>query len=169
MEGVSANFMVAAAMAGACVVPALAGQPMPPVDARGRQIDEIIVHCTATPAGRDVTSRDIRRWHLQRGFSDIGYHFVIRLSGEIEVGRPLWIQGAHCLGHNRGSIGVCYVGGCDTSMKPADTRTRAQRKALEELIAWLRRHFPDATVHGHREFAAKACPSFDVKTENYNQ
>ena len=141
---------------------------MPPIDARSRPISEIIIHCSATPAGRDVTASEIRQWHLHRGFADIGYHFVVRLSGEIEVGRPLWMQGAHCLGHNPGSIGVCYVGGCDAGMNPADTRTAPQRDALAGLLRWLKIHFPAATVHGHREFAAKACPSFDVSKEYPN-
>ena len=72
-----------------------------------RAIDTIIVHCSATPAGRDNSAADIRRWHRQRGFSDIGYHFVVRLDGTIEAGRPLELPGAHCRGHNLRSIGVC--------------------------------------------------------------
>lgn len=163
MEGTSTNFAIAAACCTASLC--AAQQPMPDVDTRDRQINEIIVHCSATPEGRDVSAADIRRWHRQRGFADIGYHFVVRLSGEIEVGRPLWKAGAHCLGHNPNSIGVCYIGGCDTHMQPADTRTAPQQQALRELLQWLKRHFPEACIHGHRDFAAKACPSFDATAE----
>lgn len=130
-----------------------------------RPINEIIVHCTATPEGREVKVAEIRRWHLQRGFRDIGYHYVIHLDGSVEVGRAEAQAGTHCTGHNAHSIGVCYVGGCNRQMQPKDTRTAAQRTALVKLIHELQARYPDATVHGHREFAAKACPCFDVKTE----
>ncbi len=84
------------------------------LDAGSRRIDEIIIHCSATPAGRDVRVADIRRWHVEeRGWRDVGYHFVVCLDGRIERGRPLWKAGAHCMGHNSHSVGVCYVrGGC---------------------------------------------------------
>ncbi len=126
----------------------------------------IIVHCSATPRGRDIGAREIRAWHLQRGFNDIGYHYVVRLDGTIEAGRSLGQIGAHCLGKNACSIGICYVGGVESDGKiPADTRTDAQRRALDELIASLRRIFPRAEVRGHRDFAAKACPSFNATAE----
>lgn len=147
---------------------AAAGPELPTAEeaaAVARPVTEIIVHCSATPAGRDVGAAQIRRWHLARGFRDIGYHFVIRLDGTVEPGRPLAMQGAHCPGHNAISVGVCYIGGCDSRMNPADTRTPAQREALERLIVRLLRLFPGATVHGHRDFAAKACPSFDATSE----
>lgn len=127
-----------------------------------RHISEIIIHCSATPEGRDVRPEEIRRWHLARGFSDIGYHFVVTLDGTIHLGRPLSKAGAHCVGHNAISVGVCYVGGCDSKMRPADTRTPEQSRALRALVVMLQHYFPGATVHGHREFAAKACPSFDI-------
>lgn len=123
----------------------------------------IIVHCSATPRGRDIGAAEIRTWHRQRGFKDIGYHFVIRLDGTIEPGRPLGEPGAHCSGKNACSVGICYVGGVEADCRtPADTRTPAQKAALSELIARLRELFPDAEVRGHRDFAAKACPSFDA-------
>lgn len=126
----------------------------------------LIVHCSATPRGRDIGAREIRAWHLQRGFNDIGYHFVVRLDGTIEPGRPLSRIGAHCLGKNSCSIGICYVGGVESDGKtPADTRTGAQRRALDTLIVKLRRIFPRAEVRGHRDFAAKACPSFNATAE----
>lgn len=128
-----------------------------------RKIDEIIVHCTATPEGRPHTAKDVDMWHRQRGFDGIGYHFFVRLDGTVEPGRPLEKIGAHCLGHNAHSIGICYVGGLTKDGKsPKDTRTPAQREALRGLVAYLRRLFPNITLHGHREFAAKACPSFDI-------
>lgn len=132
---------------------------------RLRRITEIIVHCSATPEGRHVTVEDIDRWHRQRGFDSIGYHFVIYLDGSIHKGRPTQQVGAHCKGHNANSIGICYIGGCAADGKtPKDTRTEAQRASLVRLITELRRQYPNATVHGHREYAAKACPSFDVKS-----
>ncbi len=133
-----------------------------------KQITEIIIHCTATPAGRDLHTADITRYHLQRGFDTIGYHYLVALDGTVEQGRPTEYIGAHCLGHNDRSIGVVYVGGVLADMSPADTRTEAQRVALLRLVAELRRRYPAATVHGHREFAAKACPCFDAKTEYAN-
>lgn len=138
-------------------------------DAGTRCVDEIIVHCSATPEGRDVGVDDIRRWHVDgRGWRDVGYHFVVRLDGRIEPGRDLRLAGAHCTGHNARSVGVCYVGGVDSQMKPKDTRTSAQRTALRMLVARLRREFPGARVAGHRDFAAKACPSFDVGAEEWD-
>lgn len=133
-----------------------------------KQISEIIIHCTATPAGRDLHVSDITRYHLQRGFDSIGYHYLVALDGTIEPGRPTEYIGAHCLGHNDRSIGVAYVGGVTADMTPADTRTAAQRSGLAKIVAELRRRYPDATIHGHREFTAKACPCFDVKTEYSN-
>lgn len=131
-----------------------------------RKITEIIIHCSATPAGRHFTVHDIDRWHRARGFSSIGYHYVIYLDGSVHPGRPVEDIGAHCLGHNAHSIGVCYIGGLDAdTLEPADTRTPEQRTALRELIAKLQEQYPGATVHGHNEFADKACPCFPVRTE----
>lgn len=127
-----------------------------------RKIDQIIIHCSATPEGRNVTVADIDRWHRARGFRGIGYHYVVYLDGTIAAGRDEQLAGAHCRGHNQRSIGVCYVGGCDAAMRPKDTRTPAQRTALRRLVSELQQRYPGATVHGHREFAAKACPSFDI-------
>ena len=134
----------------------------------GRRIDAIIVHCTATPPGMKVTVDDIDRWHKARGWKGIGYHYVVDLDGTVYRGRADDCVGAHCKGHNAHSIGVCYVGGLDRQGKPKDTRTAAQKAALLTLIRELRQRFPRATVHGHREFANKACPCFDAKKE-YSQ
>lgn len=130
-----------------------------------RKITEIIIHCTATPEGRSCTVDDVDRWHRQRGFFGIGYHYLILLDGTICRGRPLWRAGAHCTGHNTHSVGVCYVGGLDARMQPKDTRTPQQRQALQQLVQALRRQFPQAQVYGHRDFAAKACPCFDARAE----
>ncbi|MBQ9297341.1 MAG: N-acetylmuramoyl-L-alanine amidase [Paludibacteraceae bacterium] len=131
-----------------------------------RKINEIIVHCTATKAGQHFDVNDVRSWHLQRKFKDIGYHFLVLLDGTVQQGRPLAEAGAHCTGHNTNSIGVCYVGGLDASGNPADTRTPEQRIALRNLLTTLRRQFQTAVIHGHRDFAAKACPCFNA-TEEY--
>lgn len=131
-----------------------------------RIINEIIIHCTATPEGRECSVEEIRRWHKARGFTDIGYHYVIHLDGRIENGRNVDIAGAHCTGHNANSIGVVYVGGCAKDGKtPKDTRTEAQKSALANLLLDLRKLYPRATIHGHRDFANKACPSFDATKE----
>lgn len=128
-----------------------------------RTIDKIIIHCSATPEGRSVTVEEIRRWHVQRGFSDIGYHYVIMADGSVCEGRPLEQAGAHCRGQNAHSIGICYVGGCDQNKRPKDTRTAAQKNAMTELVRRLKRRFPNVAVYGHNEFSNKACPCFDVK------
>jgi N-acetylmuramoyl-L-alanine amidase len=131
-----------------------------------RPINRIIIHATATPEGRHHTAADIDRWHKQRGWSGIGYHYVIRLDGTTETGRPLERVGAHVAGHNSDSIGIAYVGGCDAAMKPKDTRTDAQKAALITLLKDLRRRWPKAVIIGHRELDRnKACPCFDARRE----
>ena len=130
-----------------------------------RTIDKIIIHCSATLPGQRVDVETITRWHKQRGFKTIGYHFFIDRSGTIHAGRPLEQQGAHCKGQNARSIGICYEGGLNKEGKPYDTRTIMQRIAMKELVAQLQERFTEATVHGHREFANKACPCFDVAAE----
>jgi N-acetylmuramoyl-L-alanine amidase len=133
-----------------------------------RKINKIIVHCTATPEGRHTDVEDIRKWHKAQGWSDIGYHYVVYLDGSVHIGRPVEIVGAHTKGHNTGSIGVVYVGGIDKkSLKPKDTRTDKQKEALHSFLMSLMNQYKGATLHGHNEFAAKACPSFNVKKE-YN-
>lgn len=131
-----------------------------------RNIKELIIHCSATPEGKDFTVSQIKQWHLQRGFSDIGYHYVIYRDGSIHIGRDESVIGAHCTGHNTNSIGVCYIGGVATDGKtPKDTRTAEQKKSLVKLLKELKVKYPQASIHGHRDFANKACPSFDVTKE----
>lgn len=131
-----------------------------------RTIKELIVHCSATPEGKDYSVNTIRQWHLQRGFSDIGYHYVIYRDGSIHIGRDESIIGAHCTGHNTNSIGVCYIGGCASDGKtPKDTRTTEQKQSLVKLLKELKTKYPQASIHGHRDFSSKACPSFDATKE----
>lgn len=131
-----------------------------------RSINEIIVHCTATPDGRPVTIREITQWHKNRGFSTIGYHYVVMLDGTVCNGRNVDTVGAHCTNHNSHSIGVCYVGGLDKATKlPKDTRTPAQKYALTTLLKKLKALYPKAKIYGHHDFANKACPCFDAKSE----
>ena len=118
-----------------------------------RTINEIIVHCSATFPDQVVTVADITRWHRQLGWKTIGYHFLITLAG------------AHCTGHTANSIGVCYAGGVAANGKPADTRNEAQKQALLVLLKQLKEQFPNAVIHGHRDFAQKACPCFDATNE----
>lgn len=131
-----------------------------------RKINKIILHCSATPEGRKTTVEDIRRWHKERGWSDIGYHYVVYLDGSIHIGRPVEIQGAHVKGQNKNSIGVVYIGGIDKlNLKAKDTRTEEQKVAIHKLLMELMAAHEGSTLHGHNEFAYKACPSFNVHEE----
>lgn len=130
-----------------------------------RKINKIILHCSATKEGQKFTVKEIDAWHKQKGFKGVGYHYVILLDGTVESGRPESEVGAHTLGQNANSIGICYIGGLDANAKPKNTRTDAQREALIKLVKELKAKYPGATVHGHNEFANKACPSFNVKDE----
>jgi len=131
-----------------------------------RKIDKIFIHCSATKEGRDIKFETIKSWHVKgNGWSDIGYHFVIELDGTLKNGRPLHRSGAGVKGHNAHSIHVCYIGGIDNNKKAKDTRTAAQKETMDNLVASLLSEYPEASVHGHNEFASKACPSFDVQKE----
>ncbi|MCP3699130.1 MAG: N-acetylmuramoyl-L-alanine amidase [Aliivibrio sp.] len=132
-----------------------------------RSIKKIVVHCSATREGQDISTETIRGWHVnQNGWSDIGYHYVVELDGKVVVGRDVAKVGAHTRGHNSDSIGVCYVGGVESDGKtPKDTRTDSQKLSLLNLITVLKSMYPDAIVYAHRDFSTKACPSFDAKKE----
>lgn len=130
-----------------------------------RKITEIIIHCSATIEGKEFDVTDIRRWHLEKGWADCGYHYVITLSGEIQPGRSIDKVGAHCLNHNTNSLGVCYIGGLDENLNPKDTRTEAQKRALLKLLRDLKQLSPGVKIHSHRDFAVKACPCFDATFE----
>jgi len=133
-----------------------------------REITKIIVHCTATPEGREVNIEEIRKWHTEapRNWSDVGYHFHIKLDGTLQEGRPIERTGAHCAGQNFCSIGISYAGGMTKDMKEAkDTRTAEQKDALIDFLHELKEQYPKAKIYGHRDFSAKACPSFDARSE----
>lgn len=130
-----------------------------------REIKSIILHCTATPEGKDFTVADITRWHKERGFKTIGYHYVVYRDGTVHKGRPVEEIGAHCQGYNKNSIGVCYIGGLMTDGKtPKDTRTSEQKEALYQLCYDLMDRFNIGMedIHCHNEYAKKACPCFQI-------
>lgn len=141
-----------------------------------RNIDRIVIHCSATEDGKDVTVKDITGWHKKRGFRTIGYHYVIYLDGSINVGRPIKQLGAHARGYNDNSVGICYIGGLKNG-KPFDTRNYGQITALRNLVTVLRSIYDIKKINGHRDLSVdlngdgvitpnewmKACPSFDMK------
>lgn len=147
-----------------------------------RKITELVLHCSATREGQHVTVADIDRWHRDRGFKKIGYHYVIYLDGSIHTGRDLEEVGAHVTGHNATTIGICYIGGLDAAGNPRDTRTPEQKAAIVYLLESLREKFPTARICGHRDFSPdkngngkiepneyiKACPCFDAAAEYKN-
>lgn len=132
-----------------------------------RPIAALVVHCSATPAGKAFHASDIDRWHRDRGWNGIGYHFVITLDGSIEPGRELEEVGAHVEGHNKDSIGICYIGGMNAqNTAAADTLNPRQADALQLVLQGLRARWPQARILGHRDFpnVHKECPSFDVRS-----
>ncbi len=133
-----------------------------------RQIKQLIVHCSATREGQDISVDTIRKWHVEdRGWSDIGYHFYIDINGRVEKGRDIAKIGAHTKGQNRNSIGICYCGGVEADGKtPKDTRLDCQKEALTAVLRTLKAMYPEAVIHSHNDFARKACPSFNA-TEEY--
>jgi N-acetylmuramoyl-L-alanine amidase len=135
--------------------------------ATARPIDELFWHCSATVEGQDYTVADIRAWHKQRGFTDVGYQYVVYRDGRIMLGRPIGQIGAHVEGHNARSVGCCYIGGVAKDGKtPNDTRTPAQRSSMLWLTQqMLAKHRGIRKVRGHNEVAAKACPSFTVRRD----
>lgn len=125
----------------------------------------LVIHCSATPPTMDIGRAEIDRWHRERGFFEIGYHYVIRRDGTVELGRDLTKHGAHASRFNHVSIGICMVGGVGKDKKtPEDNFTPEQYDALASVIAHLNRDYPRAVSIGHGELPghAKACPSFDV-------
>jgi len=144
-----------------------------------RDINLIVIHCTASKEGVELSVADIDKMHKAKGWRGIGYHYVIGLDGVPRLGRPVQEVGAHVKGHNEDSIGIVYVGGLDANGKPKDTRTAAQKKGLVELLKMLKVQFKDAVICGHRDLSPdkdgdgvvekhewlKACPCFDAKEE----
>ena len=146
-----------------------------------REINLIVVHCSATRADRDFTENDLEVCHRHRGFNGAGYHFYIRKNGDIKNTRPLEKPGAHALGYNAHSIGICYEGGLDVRYRPADTRTEWQKHSLRVLIRTLLMDYPGCRVCGHRDLSpdrngdgrispeewVKECPCFEVTSKVY--
>lgn len=132
-----------------------------------REINLIVVHCSATPENKHFSTETIRDWHVKGNkWSDIGYHYVVELDGKVMNGRPLERAGAHTRGFNKSSIGICYVGGMTADMKhPKDTRNQEQKESLLNLLLELKEMFPNAVIKGHRDYSPKACPSFDASSE----
>lgn len=131
-----------------------------------RFITLLIIHCSAVMPFQTTSVEQINEWHLAKGWSNgCGYHYVIRRGGSIEKGRPDEMVGAHCLNHNRHSIGICYEGGLDGNGNPADTRTEAQKESMLNLLTELKKQHPNALIVGHSTFSNKACPCFDAAKE----
>ena len=145
-----------------------------------RQITLIVIHCSAVRPNQTSSAKKIDEWHKDRGFKCIGYHYVIRRDGTIELGRPEWEIGAHCVNHNAHSIGICYEGGLDIRGQPADTRTEAQKQTMRRLLEELHERYPRAMIVGHRDLIAtphsdlqvresphKACPCIKNVAKEY--
>jgi N-acetylmuramoyl-L-alanine amidase len=129
-----------------------------------RAINEAILHYSATPEGRDFDVEDIREWHVDgNGWSDVGYHYVIKLDGTIQEGRPISKTGAHCKGHNKGSVGICYIGG--GLKNGTDTRTEAQKASILQLLIELTNVYGIKKISGHNQYSKKNCPGFNVPSE----
>lgn len=127
-------------------------------------IQYLVVHCSATTQNRNIGVKEIDRWHRAKGWLGVGYHYVIRRDGTVELGRPAIRPGAHCLGYNDVSLGICLVGGVSTRKRPLNNFTPEQMAALRSLLADLAREHPGVEVVGHRDLnPLKACPSFDVR------
>lgn len=127
--------------------------------------DLIVIHCADTYPDMDIGVKEIDRWHRRRGFLMVGYHYVIRRDGMVEVGREPNVPGAHALKYNNRSVGICLVGGKSREHDgPEDNFTDPQWDALEVLLGQVRSFFPNTNIVGHNEISAKACPSFNVQT-----
>ena len=141
-----------------------------------KAISLLVVHCSATPANRDIGVAEIRAMHKRQGWRDVGYHYVIRRDGTVEKGRADTTIGAHVSGHNNGSLGICLVGGVKPDLWAETNFTPAQYQALEQLLVTLHGRYPRARICGHRDLSpdrngdgkvtpgewVKACPTFDV-------
>ncbi|AWD92498.1 N-acetylmuramoyl-L-alanine amidase [Pectobacterium phage Jarilo] len=128
-----------------------------------KETKAIFVHCAATKPSQNVGVREIRQWHKERGFLDIGYHFVIKRDGTLETGRDVDVVGAHVEGYNHNSVGVCLVGGIDDSGKFKANFTPIQMSVLKTLLSDLEGNYPGVAIRAHHDVAAKACPSFDLQ------
>ena len=144
-----------------------------------RTITLIVLHCSGTKTTQRYSFQQCKDDHLKRGYVDIGYHYYITRDGQVHEGRPLWKEGAHCKGHNKHSIGICYEGGLDAMGNPCDTRTKAQKQSMRALLERLVAQFPYAIILGHRDLSpdldgdghispdewTKQCPCFHTILE----
>jgi N-acetyl-anhydromuramyl-L-alanine amidase AmpD len=142
-----------------------------------RKTDFIVVHCSASGPDSDIGVDEIDQWHKDRGWDGIGYHAVIRRSGEIEFGRHFDVAGSHVKGQNYRSVGLCLVGGVDERGEPENNFTHDQFESLRALLDMLQRAYPNAAVLGHRDLSPdldgdglvseaewlKDCPCFSVR------
>lgn len=122
----------------------------------------LVIHCSATPAHMNIGVEEINRWHVERGFNQVGYHFIIRRDGVVQRGRPEAVIGAHTLGYNVNSLGICMVGGTDKKGRPENNFTSQQWIALYNLCTKLTNKYTINAIRGHNEVDTKACPSFSV-------
>lgn len=128
-----------------------------------KETNAIFVHCAATKPSMDIGVREIRQWHKEKGWLDIGYHFVIRRDGTVEPGRDVNAVGSHVQGYNHDSVGVCLVGGIDDKGKFSANFTPSQMQSLKGLLEELKADYPGAAIRAHHDVAPKACPSFDLQ------
>ena len=144
-----------------------------------KSIQYLVIHCTATPEGREVSADEIRRWHTApvsqggRGWKQVGYTDMVHLDGSVErlvnnnedAQVDAWEVTNGAAGYNSVSRHIVYVGGCDKAGKPKDTRTAEQHEALKRYVEDFHARFPQVKIVGHHELnPGKACPSFDVPT-----
>lgn len=132
---------------------------------RRKKTKSVVIHCSASPPNVKTGVKDIDRWHRQRGFMMVGYHWVIKTDGEIQEGRDEDFVGAHVGGYNHDSIGICLIGGVDKDLKPENNFSKEQMLSLLVKLKEIREKYPQINILGHRDYpgVAKACPSFDVK------
>lgn len=133
-----------------------------------REINKIIIHCSATKPEQNIGVNNIRKWHTDpvpqgNGWRDVGYHYVIKLDGTLEKGRDIHETGAHAYGYNTNSIGICLAGGVDKFNNPKQNYTANQYYSLKKLLDVLCVTFPNADIIGHNDVSNKACPVFNVK------
>lgn len=127
-----------------------------------KETNKIIIHCSATPPDRNVDAEEIRRWHKNKGWGDIGYHYVITRDGWLEEGRDIDLQGSHVKGENHDSLGICLVGGVDEKGKPQFNFTKKQMECLSGVVGYLKVSYSITRVEGHNKYSSKKCPCFDV-------
>jgi N-acetylmuramoyl-L-alanine amidase len=128
-------------------------------------VDAVVVHCSRTPPDQDIGVKEIESWHLRKGLPKIGYHFVIRRNGKVEIGRKEKFVGAHVPEYNQRSLGICLVGGVAHAGYPEVNFTQEQSMSLKDLLLRLLRKYPGLRVYGHCELEVghDYCPTLDMK------